>query len=270
MSQITLSDVAVEFGATTVFRDVSFTVARGQRWGVVGRNGSGKTTFLELLAGDLAPARGTLVGPGELRITLLDQHREFPEATTVWDAAASPFAELRELETSLAHQAEALAEAGDHPPPEILERYDRDLERFAREGGYEMEARVDGILQGLGFDPDAARTRPVSQLSGGEAGRVGLARQLAAPTNFLLLDEPTNHLDVESVEALEDALSGFPGTGPAREPRPGAPPGAGHPGLVPGGPPNPRPSGDLRRMGGGPPEGRRGAGPPHRPGGGGP
>jgi ATP-binding cassette subfamily F protein 3 len=87
-----------------------------------------------------------------------------------------------------------------------LARYDRDLERFARSGGYEFHARVDAVLHGLGFDPEAAKTQPVSQLSGGEAGRVALARQLVAPADVLLLDEPTNHLDIDTTQWLEDYL----------------------------------------------------------------
>ena len=137
----------------------------------------------------------------------MEQHREFAGATTVWEAAAGPFAELLELERSLAEQGMALAEAGDRCTPEMLARYDRDLERFQREGGYTLAPRIDAVLHGLGFDPDDARTRLLSGLSGGERGRVGLAQQLVAPADVLLLDEPTNHLDLETTKWLEDYLA---------------------------------------------------------------
>jgi ATP-binding cassette subfamily F protein 3 len=142
----------------------------------------------------------------------MEQHREFAGATTVWEAAAGPFAELLELERSLAEQGMALAEAGDRCTPEMLSRYDRDLDRFQREGGYTLAPRIDAVLHGLGFDPDEARTRLLSGLSGGERGRVGLAQQLVAPADVLLLDEPTNHLDLETTKWLEDYLAALDAT----------------------------------------------------------
>jgi ATP-binding cassette subfamily F protein 3 len=203
MTQIAVGGVAVEFGATTLFTDVTFTIAAGERWGVVGRNGSGKTTLFKLLTGALAPTHGTVSRQTGLALSLLGQHRDFGAAATVWEAAAGPFAELLVLEHSLADQAHALGEASDEA---ALSRYGRDLERFEREGGYTIAPRVDAVLQGLGFDPAAARRQPLDQLSGGERGRVGLARQLVAPSDILLLDEPTNHLDLETTKWLEEYL----------------------------------------------------------------
>lgn len=207
MTQFSVSGVAVEFGATRLFSDVTFTVARGEKWGVVGRNGSGKTTLFRLLTGEAEPTRGTVSRVSGLDFSVMEQHREFAGATTVWEAAAGPFAELLELERSLAVQGTALAEAGDGCTPAMLARYDRDLERFEREGGYTLAPRIDAVLHGLGFDPDQARTRALAGLSGGERGRVGLAQQLVAPADVLLLDEPTNHLDLETTRWLEGYLA---------------------------------------------------------------
>ena len=203
MTQVAVASVAVEFGATTLFSDVTFTIAAGERWGVVGRNGSGKTTLFRLLTGALAPSSGTVSRQTGLSLSLLGQHRDFGAAVSVWEAAAGPFSELLALEQSLAEQAHGLAEVSDET---ALSRYGRDLERFEREGGYTITPRVDAILQGLGFDPIRAREQPLDQLSGGERGRVGLARQLVAPSDILLLDEPTNHLDLETTRWLETYL----------------------------------------------------------------
>ena len=203
MTLIAVSQVAVEFGATEIFADITFTVAAGDRWGIVGRNGTGKTTLFSLITGERRPNRGQVSRQPNVRVSLLEQHREFPGATTLWEVAAGPFAELMRLEKSLAQQAEALAhDAGEA----AMDRYARDLERFEREGGYTYAPRVDAVLHGLGFDPEQARTRQVHELSGGERGRLGLVRQLVSPADVLLLDEPTNHLDLETTQWLEQYL----------------------------------------------------------------
>src|SRR2546423_38593 len=206
LTQISLSNVTVDFGATRVFSGVTFTVARGERWGVIGRNGSGKTTLFTLITGSQQPTTGAVSKQPGLRVGLLEQHREFAGAETVWEAAAGEFAELLALERSLTEQADLIAAAGESVTPQMLARYDRDFERFQREDGYSLASRVDAILDGLGFNPNKARTQPLEQLSGGERGRLGLAGQLVSPADVLLLDEPTNHLDLETTRWLEEFL----------------------------------------------------------------
>lgn len=206
MSQLSLSDIAVEFGATTLFSGVTFTVGKGDRWGIVGRNGSGKTSLFKIITGTLTPARGAMARTPGLRVSLLDQHRDFGAAVSVWDAAALPYAPVMALELSLADQAAQLAELGERAPAALLEQYGHDLERFAHEGGYTFHARVDAVLQGLAFDAEESKTRRVATLSGGERGRVGLAAQLVAPADLLLLDEPTNHLDLETTAWLQEYI----------------------------------------------------------------
>jgi ATP-binding cassette subfamily F protein 3 len=203
VTQLQVSNVAVEFGAMLLFRDITFTVGAGERWGIIGRNGTGKTTLFRLITGDLVPTRGTVVRQTGVRVSLLEQHRDFGDATTVWEAAAGGLADLLALELSLLEQASAL---GDDATPEALVRYGHDLERFEREGGYEATARIDAVLHGLGFEPERARVTPVAQLSGGERGRLGLARELVRGGDVLLLDEPTNHLDLETTRWLEQFL----------------------------------------------------------------
>ena len=203
MTQLSLSNVGVDFGSTTLFSGVTLTIAARERWGVVGRNGTGKTTLFRLITGEMQPTRGVIARTPGLRVSLLEQHRDFGGAANVWEAAAGELAELLALEQSLAEQAMALtADASE----QALERYGRDLERFEHEGGYAVTSRIDAVLHGLGFDPETARHTQVETLSGGERGRLGLVRQLVSSADVLLLDEPTNHLDLETTRWLEDYL----------------------------------------------------------------
>ena len=134
----------------------------------------------------------------------MDQHRRFPDDQCLWDIVADAFGELRKLEASLAQQAAKMET--DHSEA-AMEKYGRDLERFEREGGYEMASKVDAILMGVGFAPDMARVTRIGTLSGGERGRVALARQLATPADLYILDEPTNHLDLDTTAWLEGYLA---------------------------------------------------------------
>ncbi len=204
---LSVSNVGVSFGATELFKDITFTVADGERWGIIGRNGAGKTSIFNVITGELRPTVGSVARKPGLRHALLDQHRAFEGATTVWQAGAAAWREVIALEHRIAEQAIALGEMGEKVTDEFLEQFGRDQERFADIGGYVYHARVDAVLQGLGFDAEESKSRLVSTLSGGERGRVGLAAQLIAPADLLLLDEPTNHLDLDTTTWLQDWLN---------------------------------------------------------------
>jgi ATP-binding cassette subfamily F protein 3 len=204
---LSLANVGISFGANELLKDVSATVAEGERWGIIGRNGAGKSSIFKLITGELKPTTGSVARKPGLRHALLDQHRAFEGATTVWEAGAAAWRDVIALEQRIADQAIKLGELGDNVTDEFLERFGDDQERFASLGGYIYHSRVDAVLQGLGFDAEESKTRLVSSLSGGERGRVGLAAQLIAPADLLLLDEPTNHLDLDTTTWLQDWLN---------------------------------------------------------------
>ena len=206
MTLLSVSNVGISFGSTELFKNITFTVGEGERWGIIGRNGAGKTSIFKVITGEMQPNAGSVARKPGLRHALLDQHRAFEGATTVWEAGAAAWREVVALEQRLAQQAIELGEMGEHVTEEFLERFGHDQERFADMGGYIYHARVDAVLQGLGFDAEESKTRLISSLSGGERGRVGLAAQLIAPADLLLLDEPTNHLDLDTTTWLQDWL----------------------------------------------------------------
>ena len=206
MTLLSCSNIGISFGATELLKDITFTVGEGERWGIIGRNGAGKTSIFSVITGDRVPTTGSVARKPGMRHALLDQHRAFEGATTVWQAGAAAWREVIMLEQSIADQAMALGELGDKVTDDMLEKFGRDQERFADLGGYIYHSRVDAVLQGLGFDAEESKTRLVSTLSGGERGRVGLAAQLIAPADLLMLDEPTNHLDLETIHWLQEWL----------------------------------------------------------------
>ncbi len=122
MTQISLSNVGVEFGATRIFEGITFTIGEGDRWAILGRNGSGKTTLLSLITGTQQPTEGTITRHPGLRMALLEQHRDFGTAQTVWEAGAGEYAELLTLEHSLAEQGTQLAEVGEGATQQQLAR----------------------------------------------------------------------------------------------------------------------------------------------------
>ncbi|MEK6208074.1 MAG: ABC-F family ATP-binding cassette domain-containing protein [Chloroflexota bacterium] len=200
MSVLSVQAVAKRFGERLVFSEVSFRLAHGDRVGLVGPNGVGKTTLLRVAAGfesadagNVAIARGTRVG-------FMEQEILFETAGTVEEHARGAAAHLRELEAEM-HELEPLLGTGDQ---ELLERYSEAQHQFEHAGGYDFDATVGRVLGGLGLD--ALREREVATLSGGERTRLGLARLLLDDPDILLLDEPTNHLDVAALEWLERFL----------------------------------------------------------------
>ena len=205
-----LSDVYFGYPGTDIFTGVSWQVNAGDRIGLVGPNGAGKSTLLRLLSGALSPEKGAVARGRGVSIAYLHQSQEFHGAGTLWETLLVPFADLIAMRDELSHHEEAL---GREPPGEAHDKhmasYGELLEVFTRRGGYTLEQTARKLAFELGFT-DADLGRSVDTLSGGERGRVELAKVLLAQPDLLLLDEPTNHLDVEAVEHLEERLAEWP------------------------------------------------------------
>jgi ATPase subunit of ABC transporter with duplicated ATPase domains len=202
---ITISNLAKSFGARTLFAGVSLRLNAGERYGLVGANGSGKTTFLRILAGDTAPTEGEVALPKRVRVGVLEQDHFRYEDVPILDVVVMGNKELwraakikEEVLTGAAHDSFD------------MDRYAEAEDVFTAHGGYSFEARAAEILEGLGI-PAALHREPLSVLSGGFKLRVLLAQTLAADPDVLLLDEPTNHLDIVSIRWLETFLADYAG-----------------------------------------------------------
>src|SRR5919204_3134902 len=200
MSVLSVQAVAKRFGERLVFDEVSFRLARGDRVGLVGPNGVGKTTLLRIAAGLDAPDAGNVAVARGTRIGFLEQELLGAAAGTVSEHARTAAAHLRALESEMRALEPRLAGG----KPDVMERYADLQHRFDHAGGYDFEATLGRVLAGLGLE--RLRGREVSTLSGGERTRLGLARLLLDDPDLLLLDEPTNHLDVAALEWLERVL----------------------------------------------------------------
>jgi ATP-binding cassette subfamily F protein 3 len=209
MSIIIAERIAKSYDPYDIFWDVSCSVAHGDRIALVGRNGTGKTTLLRILAGFDQPTSGYVHRAKSLRIGFLPQEATLEGDRTLWQEMMTAFESLRAMETHL-HDMEAEM-ADPARADEVLAAYAPLREQFEDLGGYTYEDRTQQVLIGLGF-PRQDHHIPLDYLSGGQKTRAILARLLLESPDLLLLDEPTNHLDLQAIEWLEGYLNNWEGT----------------------------------------------------------
>ena len=201
---ISISNLAKSYGDRTLFSGASFQLNAGERYGLVGANGSGKTTFLEIVSGGLEASEGSVTIPKRLRLGVLRQDQFLYEDEEILAVAMMGNAELWE---AMVEREDLLAKAEEYFDADRFSELEETVQRF---DGYTAEARATKILEGLGL-PGHVHRDPLSTLSGGFKLRVLLAQVLAGAPDALLLDEPTNHLDILSIRWLEVFLRDFAG-----------------------------------------------------------
>jgi len=206
MALITTSNLTKSYGATDIFTGLTIAIEKGERLGIVGPNGVGKTSLLRILASEDEASTGTVTRSKGVRTGYLSQEADFKMEGTLWDACHSVFEDLIRQQNELHRLEELMATR-----PDVIEQYGKMQEDFERRGGYTYETRMKQVLTGLGFDAsDYALS--LDHLSGGQRTRAFLARLLLSNPDVLLLDEPTNHLDIRAVEWLEGYLNQWEGS----------------------------------------------------------
>ncbi|HJT55435.1 MAG TPA: ABC-F family ATP-binding cassette domain-containing protein [Ktedonobacteraceae bacterium] len=216
MLLVNFSKVSKDYGGNPIFQEIDLEIIEGQRIGLVGENGGGKSTLFKLIAGLEDPTSGIISRRRNLTIGYLSQEAEPGQShKTVFEAVSEVTQELVVLPEMLsaleAKMADPEVAADEDTLTAILEEYGKAQERFEALGGYTLEHKVEAVLHGLGFGPDWYDIE-VGMLSGGEKKLVNLARILIKTPDLLLLDEPDNHLDLAAKAWLEQYIQSYPGT----------------------------------------------------------
>ena len=205
---VSVDGLAVEFGGTTLFKDISFVINDKDRIALMGKNGAGKSTLLKILAGVRNATRGQVSAPKDTVIAYLPQHLMTEDGRTVFEEASQAFAHLHQMEAEIEELNRQLAERTDYESDEymaLIEEVATKSEKFYAIDMTHFEEDVEKTLLGLGFERTDF-SRQTSEFSGGWRMRIELAKMLLRNPDILLLDEPTNHLDIESIGWLEEFI----------------------------------------------------------------
>ena len=205
---ITVNDVSVQFGGTTLFSDVSFAINENDKIALMGKNGAGKSTLLKIIAGQSNPSTGNVSAPKEAVVAYLPQHLLTTDGATVMEEASKAFGEILGMKLEIDEINEQLTIRTDYESDaymKLIERVSDLSEKYYAVEEVNYEAEVEKILTGLGFEREDF-TRQTSEFSGGWRMRIELAKILLQKPDLILLDEPTNHMDIESIQWLEEFL----------------------------------------------------------------
>ena len=215
MIVLSCNNLNKSFGIDTVLENISFTVNEGDKVGIIGVNGTGKTTLFKVLSGIYGYDSGDIYLGKGVEIGYLEQNTNFQSDKTIYEEVLEVFSDLMEMEKYIRNLEIKISEESSNPQSKELDKlmneYSHKLELFSELNGYGYKSEVKGILKGLGFSDEDMQT-PINILSGGEKTRVLLSKLLLKNPSLLLLDEPTNHLDSDAIEWLEVFLKQYKGT----------------------------------------------------------
>lgn len=208
MIALSCTGISKSYGVDAIFEDISFTVNAKDKVGLIGVNGAGKTTLMKILMGLESQDSGEIYYAKDLTLGYLEQNTNLDIQDSAYAYCEAIFSDVFAVEEQMRTLEERMQH--DHSE-EILQTYSVLQEKFEQLDGYAVSSKVRGVLNGLGFE-ESEYLRPISQLSGGQKSRVGVARLLLKKPDILLLDEPTNHLDIAAIKWLENYLKDYHGT----------------------------------------------------------
>lgn len=208
MSVLTVKNISHGFGDRAIFEDVSFRLLKGEHVGLIGANGEGKSTFMNIITGKLMPDEGKVIWSNRVRVGYMDQHAELEKGLTIREVLRSAFKYLFDMEAEMNELYGRMGEMTDDEMNKALERTAVIQDMLDNNGFYVIDAKAEEVAKGLGL-LDVGLDRDVTELSGGQRTKVLLAKLLLETPDILLLDEPTNYLDEEHIEWLKRFLQNY-------------------------------------------------------------
>jgi len=209
-----INNLSINFSGHYLFEGINFNLEPNSRIGLIGRNGTGKTTLLKIIYGLEQPEEGTVVTPSGYKIGYLPQEGIIESEQTVYNEVKTSLNEISTIETTINDLTDELSKRNDYTSEsyhKIVQKFTDLSERFKILGGNSIEAEIEKVLSGLGFEFEEF-TRNVQEFSGGWQMRIELAKILLNKPDCILLDEPTNHLDIESIQWLQGFLNNYFGS----------------------------------------------------------
>ncbi|WIF93922.1 ABC-F family ATP-binding cassette domain-containing protein [Caminicella sporogenes] len=214
MIALSCSNITKSFGIDMVLDKISFTINLGDKVGLIGKNGTGKSTLFKIITGQIPYDKGKIYIAKNKTIGYLKQNPDYDENKTIFDECLTVFKDLIELEKEIRNLEKKISEAADHESiafKKLMDTYSNKLEEFNNRNGYAFKSEIRGVLKGLSFTEEDF-DKPIYQLSGGQKSRLNIAKLLLKKPDILLLDEPTNHLDIDAISWLEIFLKNYNGT----------------------------------------------------------
>ena len=204
-------NISKSFGVTEILKNISFSISKNEKVGLIGVNGAGKSTLFKIITNEISPDDGEIILNSNIKLGYMSQVLQLDNNSTIYSELLSVFKDVIQIEKNIQKLSQEITTLKDKELEQAMKKYSNLTNLFEQKNGYEYESRIKGIVKGLGFSENDLDT-PIKTLSGGQKTRISLSKLLLINPDLLLLDEPTNHLDIDSITWLEDFLKNYNGS----------------------------------------------------------